>query len=158
MFILFFNCSVTKSCPTIPPHGLLHARLPCPSLSPGVCPSSCPLNQWYHPIISSSVAPFSYCLLSQHQGLFQWVSSSHQEVKVLELQLQHQSFQWIFRTDFLYDWLVWSCCRRDSQGSSPTAQFKSISSLVLSFLYGLNHISIHDYWKNPSFNKTALCQ
>ena len=39
--------------------------------------------------------------LSQHQGLFQWVSSSHQIAKVLEFQLQHQSFQWIFRTDFL---------------------------------------------------------
>ena len=51
--------------------------------------------------------------LSQHQGLFKWVSSSHQVAKVLELQLQHQSFQWIFRVDFLYDWLVWSsCCPR----------------------------------------------
>ena len=39
--------------------------------------------------------------LSQHRGLFQWVSSSHQVVKVLEFQLQHQSFQWTFRTDFL---------------------------------------------------------
>ena len=46
--------------------------------------------------------------LSQHQGLFQWVGSSHQVVKVLELQVQHQSFQWIVRVDFLYDWLVWS--------------------------------------------------
>ena len=43
--------------------------------------------------------------LSQHQGPFQWVSSSHQVAKVLELQLQHQSFPWVFRTDFLYDWL-----------------------------------------------------
>ena len=46
--------------------------------------------------------------LSQHQGLFQWVSSSHQVAEVLELHLQHQSFQWIVRTDFLQDWLVWS--------------------------------------------------
>ena len=54
-------------------------------------------------------------------SLFQWVSSSHQLAKVLELQLQHQSFQWIFRIDFLYDWLVWSpCTPRDSQESSPT--------------------------------------
>ena len=85
--------------------------------------------------------------LSQHQGLFKWVSSSHQVATVLELQLQHQSFQWIFRTDFLYDWLVWSCCQRDSQESSPTAQFKSIYSLVLSFLYGPTLTFIHDYWK-----------
>ena len=48
-------------------------------------------------------------ILSQHQDLFQWVSSLHQVAKALGLQLQHQSFQWIFRIDFLYEWLVWSC-------------------------------------------------
>ena len=51
-----------------------------------------------HPLLSPSSLTFN---LSQHQGLFQWVSSPHQVAKVLELQLQHQSFQWIFRTDFL---------------------------------------------------------
>ena len=51
-----------------------------------------------HPLLSSSLPTFN---LSQHQSLFQWVSSSHQVAKVLEFQLQHQSFQWIFRTDFL---------------------------------------------------------
>ena len=60
------------------------------------------LSRWCHPTISSSIVPFSSAFnLSQHQGLFQWVSSSHQVAKILELQLQHQSFQWIFRTDFL---------------------------------------------------------
>ena len=51
-----------------------------------------------HPLSSSSPSAFN---LSQHHSLFQWISSSHQEAKVLEFQLQHQSFQWIFRTDFL---------------------------------------------------------
>ena len=51
-----------------------------------------------HPLLSSSPPDFN---LSQSQGLFKWVSSSHQVAKVLEFQLQHQSFQWIFRTDFL---------------------------------------------------------
>ena len=51
-----------------------------------------------HPLSSPSPPTFN---LSQHQGLFQWVGSSHQVSKVLKLQLQHQSFQWIFRTDFL---------------------------------------------------------
>ena len=51
-----------------------------------------------HPLSSPSPPAFN---LSQHQGLFKWVSSSHQVAKVLELQLQHQSFQWVFRTDFL---------------------------------------------------------
>ena len=72
---------------------------------------------------------------SQHQGLFQWVSSSHQVAKVLEFQLQHQSFQWTPRTDLLQEGLVgspWS--PRDSQESSPTPQFKSINSSALSFL------------------------
>ena len=51
-----------------------------------------------HPLLSPSPPAFN---LSLHQGLFKWISSSHQVVKVLEFQLQHQSFQWIFRTDFL---------------------------------------------------------
>ena len=60
-----------------------------------------------HPLSSPSPPAFN---LSQQQGLFQWVSFSHQVAKVLEFQPQHQSFQWIFRTDFLYNWLVWSPC------------------------------------------------
>ena len=54
-------CSVTQSCPTLRPHVLQHARLPCPSPSPRACPNSCPLTQWCHPNISSSVLPFSSC-------------------------------------------------------------------------------------------------
>ena len=69
--------------------------------------------------------------LFQHQGLFQWTHSSHQVAKVLEFWLQHQSLQWIFRTDFLEDWLLWSpCCPEDSQESSPAPQFESINSEV----------------------------
>ena len=57
--------------------GLQHARLPCPSPSPGACSNSCPLSWWCHPTISASVTSFSSCPKSfQHQGLFQWVSSS----------------------------------------------------------------------------------
>jgi len=54
--------------------------------------------QLSHPLSSPSLPAFN---LSQHQGLFKWVRSSHQVAKVLEFQLQHQSFQWIFRTDLL---------------------------------------------------------
>ena len=87
-----------------------------------------------HPLLPPSLLPFN---LSQHQGLLQWVSSLHQVAKVLEFHLRHRSFQWIFGADFLYDWLVWSSCSpRDSQESSPTPQFKSINSSVLSLLYG----------------------
>ena len=91
-----------------------------------------------HPLSSAFLPAFN---LSQHQGLFQWVSSSHQVAKVLEFQLHHQSFQKIFRMDFLQDGLVGSpCSPRDSQESFPTPQVKSINSLVLSFLYSpLSH-------------------
>ena len=56
--------SVAQSCPTLQPHGLQHVRLPCPSLSPGVCSNSCPLSRWCHPNILSFVVPFSSCLQS----------------------------------------------------------------------------------------------
>ena len=80
---------------------------------------------------------------SQHQGLFQWVSSSHHVAKVLELQLQHQSFQWVFRIDFLWDWLVWSlCCPRESQKSTlahsskaSVLQCSAFFMVQLSYLY-----------------------
>ena len=103
-----------------------------------------------HPLLSLSSPAF---ILSQHQGLFKSVSSSNQVAKVLEFQRQHQSFQWIFRTDFPYDGLVgFPYSPRDSQTSSPTSQFKSFSSFVLSFLYSPTLISIRDYWKNHSFD------
>ena len=93
-------CSVIKSCPTLrDPHGLQHTRLPYPSQSPRACSNSYPFSRWYHPTVSSFVTPSPALNLSQHQGLFQWVGSSHQVATVLVLQLQHQSFQWIFRVD-----------------------------------------------------------
>ena len=103
-----------------------------------------------HPLSSLSLPAFN---LSHHQGLFKWVSSLHQVAKVLAFQLQHQSFQLLFRTDFLWDWLVGSsCCPRDSQESSPTPQSKSINSSALSFLYSPTLTSIHDHWKNHSLD------
>ena len=83
--------------------------------------------------------------------VFPRVSSSHQVARVLEFQLQHQSFQGILRTDLLEDGLVGSTC--SPRGSQvPTPQFKSITSLVFSFLCGPTLISIHDGWKNHSFD------
>ena len=95
-----FSCSVVSD--SLQPHESQHARPPCPSPTLGVHPNSCALSWWCHPAISSSVVPFSSCLLSfQHQGLFQWVNSSHQVAKGLEFQPQHQSFQWTPRTGLL---------------------------------------------------------
>ena len=103
-----------------------------------------------HSLSSPSPSIFN---LSQHQGLFKWVSSSHQVAKVLEFQLQHQSFQWIFKTDCLWDGLgVSPCSPRDSQESSLIPQFKSINSSELSFLFSPTLTSIHDYRKNYSLD------
>ena len=90
---------------------------------------------------------------SQHQGLFQRLNYSHEVAKVLEFQLQHQSFQCTTRTDLLQDGLGGSpCSPRDSQEFSPTSQFKSINSLALSFLHSPSLTSIHDHWKNHSLD------
>ena len=152
--LLFSRWVVSDS---LQPRGLQHGRLPCSSRSPRVCPSSCPLSRWCHPTISSSVIPFySYSQSLPASGSFpmsQLFTSGGQS-----MELQHQSFQWIFRLDFLQDWLVRSPCRpRDPQEDSPAPQFESISSSALSLLYGPTLTSVHGYWKNHSFDYTDLC-
>ena len=102
-----------------------------------------------HPLSSPSPSALN---LSQHQGLFQWVSSSHQVAKVLEFQLQYQSFQWTPTTDLLrMDWLDLLAVQGTLK-SSPTPQFKSINSSALSFLYSPTLTSIHDYWKKHTLD------
>ena len=146
IFHIFCCCSVTQSCPTFcypmdcstPVFPVLHhpseyAQTHIHWINDAIQPS--------HP-----QSPYPPALnLSPHQGLFQWVSSLHQVAKVLELHLQHQSFQWIFRVGFLSDWLVWSLCSpKDSQESSLAPQFKSTNFWTLSLLYGPTLTSIHD--------------
>ena len=90
---------------------------------------------------------------SQHQSFFQRVNSSHEVAKVLEFQLQHHSLQRNPRPDLLQNGLVGSpCSPRDSQESSPTPQFKSINSSVLSLLHSPTLTSIHDHRKNHSLD------
>ena len=98
-----------------------------------------------HPLLTSSLPAFIFPSIR----VFSSESVLHVRwPKYWSFQLQHQSFQWIFRTDFLEDGLVGSpCSSRDSQESSPTPQFKSISSSGLSFLYSPTLTLIHDYWK-----------
>ena len=107
-----------------------------------------------HPLSSPSPPALNP---SQHQGLFQWVNPSNEVAKVVEFQLQCQSFQWTPRTDLLEDGLVGSpCSPRDSQ-TSPAPQFKSINSLALSFFHSPTLTSIHDHWKNHSLDQMDLC-
>ena len=86
------------------PHESQHTRSSCPSPTARVYPNPCPLSRWCNPTISSFVVSFPPIFkLSQHQDLFKWVNSLQQVAKVLEFQLQHQSFQQTFRTNFLKD-------------------------------------------------------
>ena len=141
-----FSYSVVSN--SLWPHGLQHARPPCPSPTDGVYPNSCPLSRWCHPTISSSVVPFSSRPQSfPASGSFPVTQFCTTGGQILEFQLQPQSFQWIFRTDFLQDGLIGSpCSPRDSQESSPTPQFKSVNSSVLSFLY------------SPTLNFLTTCE
>ena len=117
-------------------HLLSHVQLSVAPFTAARHPSPSFIVSWslLRPILiesttSSSAALFSFSL-SQHRSLFQWVGSSHQMAKVLEL--QDQSFQWRFRVDFLYAGLVGSPC---SPRDFPAPQFGSIRSSVLSLLW-----------------------
>ena len=147
-----FSHSVVSD--SLQPHEPQHTRPPCPSPAPGVYPNSCPLSQWCHPTISSSVVPFSSHPQSfPASGSFpmsQFLASGSQTIgisasaSVLSMNIQ----DW-----FPLGWTGWiSLSPRDSQESSPTPQFKSINSSVISFLYSPTLTSIHDYWKNQSFD------
>ena len=94
---------------------------------------------------------------SQNQSLSQWVNSSHEVAKVLEFQLQHHSFQRNPRADLLQNGLVGSpCSPRNSQESSPTPQFKSINSSVLSLLHSPTVTSIHDHRNNIALTRQTF--
>ena len=151
-YILQFSHSVVSD--SLWPHGLQHARHPCPSPTPRVCSKSCPLSWWWHPTISSSIIPFSSHLQSfPESGSFPMSQFFISGGPSIGVSASAQSFQWILRTDFPQYVLIGSpCSPRDSQESSPTPQFKSIDSLALSFLYSPTLTSIHDYWKNHSFD------
>ena len=100
------SCSVMSD--SLKSYGLQHTRPPCPSPTPGVYSNSCPLSWWCHPSISflSSPSPPAFNL-SQHQGVFKWDSSLHQVGKVLEFQLQHQSFhEYSGLISFRMDWWI----------------------------------------------------
>ena len=134
--------------------GLQHARLPCPALSHGVCSNSCPLSWWCHPDISSSVILFSSLLQSfPASGSFpvSWFFASGDQsigASVSASVLPVNSHRW-----FSSGWTgLISLLTKDSQESSPAPQFESINSSALSFLYGPTLTSIHDYWKNHSFD------
>ena len=87
-------------------HGLQHMRPPCPLRTPRVYSNSCPLSWWYHPTISSSVTLFPPAFSLSHQGIFKWVSSSHQVAKVLSFSFNiSPSNDYSGLISFRMDWL-----------------------------------------------------
>ena len=139
---------------SLQPHESQHARPPCPWPTPGVYPNSCPLSQWCHPTISSSVIPFSSCLqpfpasgsfqMSQFftsggQSIGVWASAS-----VLPMSIQ----DW-----FPLGWTGWISLLSKGLSrifSNTTVQKHQFS--VLSLLHGPTLTSVHDYWKNRNFD------
>ena len=141
------------------PHGQQHVGLPFPSQSPGVCSNSCPLSQWYHPTISPPWPPSPAFNLSQHQGLFQWVGSSHQVPKVLGLQFQHQSLQRVLGLiSFRIDWFDLLAVQVTFKSLLQHHNSKASILRHLAFFNGPTLTSIHDYWKNHRFDYMDLCQ
>ena len=140
-------------------HGLQHARLHCPSQTHGAYSNSCPSSWWCHPKISSSVHPFSHFQSFPASGSFsvsQLFTSGGQSIGV---SASASVFPKNIRDWFPLGGLVGSpCSPRDSQESSPTPQFNSINSSVLSFLYSPTLTSIHDYWKNHTSDLVDLCR
>ena len=141
-----FSRSVVSD--SLRPHELHHARPPCPSPTPAVHPNPCPLSWWCHLTISSSVVPFASCpqsfSASGSSQMIQLFISGGQSIGVSAstsaLPMNTQ------------DWSP--CSPSDSQESSPSPQWKSINSLVLSFLHSPTLTSIHDYWKRHCFDNT----
>ena len=140
-------------------HGLQHARLPCPSISPGVCSSLCPLCRWCHLTISSSVILLSCCPQSLPASEFFPVSclftSGGQSIGVLAstsvLPMNIQGWFPLGSTGLIF--LQFKGLLR----VFSNIKFKSIYSLALSILYGPTLTSIPHYWKNHSFNCMDLC-
>ena len=150
-----FSCSVVSD--SLRPHGLQHARPPCPSPSSGVCPSSCPLDRRCHPTISSSVALFSFCLQSFPSPaclLMSWLFASGGQsigtsASVSVLPMNIQGWFPLRLTGFTPQ------CSRDSQESSPALQFKiSILQHSAIFIVQLSHL--YDYWKDHSLDYMNL--
>ena len=149
--------SVAQLCLTLRPHESQHGRPPCPSQTPRVYPnmlieSVMPSSHLIlcHPLLLLPIAPSIRVFSNESTLCMRWpkywgfsfsISPSNEHPGLIS-----------------QDGLVGSpFSPRDSQESSPTPQFKSISSLVLSFLHSPTLTSIHDYWKNHSLDQTDLC-
>ena len=149
---------------SLQPHELWQARPPCPSLTPGIYSNSCPLSRWCHPTISSSVIPFSSCLQSFPASvsfpMSQFFASGGQSIGVsASASVLPMNIQGWLPLGFRIDWFELPEVQRTLKSLLSAPQFKSLNFSALSLLYGDPALtSLHDYWKNYSFDHTELCQ
>ena len=151
----FIQISHWVMCDSLWSHWLQHASLPCPLPTPGACSNSCPSSRLCHPTISFSFVPFSSCPQScPASGSFPMIqlfslggqsSGASTSASVLPMNIQ----DW-----FPLAWTRWISLQSKglSRVFSNNTVFKSINSSALSFLYGLTLTSIHDCWKNHTFD------
>ena len=162
--LLLFSHSVVSD--SLRPHGLQHARLPCPSLSPGVCSNSCPLSHWCHSIISFSVVHF-FCLLSfPASGSFPMSQVFYNE-SVLRIRWpKYWCFNFSTNPFSEYSGLIsitinWVDLLAAQGTPKGLYQHHGLKSSILgnsALFYGPALTSIHDYWKNHSLDYMDLCQ
>ena len=147
-----FSRSVVSD--SLQPHGLQHARPPCPSPTPGVYSNTCPLSRWCHPTISSSVIPFSSCLqpfpASESFPVSQPFASGGQSIGVSVsasvFPMNIQDWFPLGLTDLI------SLQSKELSKALSNTTIEKINSLALSFLYSPTLTSIRDYWNNHSFD------
>ena len=148
-----FSCSVMSYC--LWPHGLQHTSLPCPSPTPEACSNPCPLSQWCHPTISSSVIPYSSCLQSfTASGSFPMSHLFAKGGQSIEVSASASVLPMNIQDWFLLRWTVWISSQ--SKGlwrvfCNTTVQKHQFFGAQLSF-YSPTLTSIYDYWKNHSFD------
>ena len=152
------------------PHGLQHARLPCPSPTPRACSNSCPLSRWCHPtgiffhplLLCLQSFPASVSLSNESVVHIRWPKYwSFASASVFPMNIQDWSplgwTDWISLQSKGLSIVQESKITESPRLSSPTPQFKIINSSALSLTYSQTFTSIHGYWKNHSFDYTDLC-
>ena len=136
--------SATQTCPTLQPHGLQYARPPCPSPTPGVYSNSCPLRQWCHPTISSSVVPFSHLQSFPASGSFLMSQLSASGAQSIGVSVSASVLPMNIQFWFPLGWTGWISLQSKGLSrvfSNSTVQKHQFFSAQLS-------LSLHDYWKN----------